>query len=290
MTGWLERIAPALTQAWVGWYTNGLPGEIRAVRRAEVDSDLHDHQRDAQDGGEGRLSIALEIVRRLVLGVPDDLGWRRETLRQHHGTAIEGRIGTMSITTNQMRWMSVCGVVSGALLIGARLVPMVMGTESGRAEPGVFVLLVSALALLGVLGLYLQHRGSVGWTGRVGAWLMLAGWAGVLFGFGVATIVRSGSVLALAFLPVNLGFLIGIPLGFLLLGIGLPSPTRRVPLVVGCYLVAVYAAGLVPGVPRILLGNEAQTIMWGIGLAGIGIAVWSGTRTGTRQPDSPARV
>ena len=36
----LQEIAPALTRAWVEWYTNGMPAELRDVRRAEVDSDL----------------------------------------------------------------------------------------------------------------------------------------------------------------------------------------------------------------------------------------------------------
>jgi len=174
--------------------------------------------------------------------------------------------------------MSLCGVLGGALLVGARLVEMGIGMERMRAMPGVFVLM-ALLAILGVMGLYVQHRGGIGWTGRAGFFLMLAGWAGVLVGSTVTIFAES----PLAFLPLNLGWVVAIPLGFLLLGIGLPSPSRTAPLIVGCYLVGGYVA-LVPIVQAVLapaavlLGNEAQTIMMGLGLAGIGYAVWSGTR------------
>jgi hypothetical protein len=47
-----------------------------------------------------------------------------------------------------------------------------------------------------------------------------------------------GSAAFLVFLPVNIGFLVVIPLGFILLGFGLPRPSRTMPLVVGCYLLA----------------------------------------------------
>ena len=275
----LQDIAPACARAWLRLYTSGMPADLRDARHADVNTDLWEHQHDAHGEGASRLAIAAEILLRTFVGVPDDLGWRREAMP--HGAVIEGRIGTMAITVGQLRWMSLCGVLGGGLLVGARLVEMGIGMERMGALPGVFVLM-ALLAILGVMGLYVQHRGGIGWTGRAGFFLMLAGWAGVLVGSTVTIFAES----PLASLLDILGWVVAIPLGFLLLGIGLPSPSRTAPLIVGCYLVGGYVA-LVPIVQAVLapaavlLGPEAQTIMMGLGLAGIGYAVWSGTRNGS---------
>jgi uncharacterized protein (TIGR03435 family) len=52
-----------------------MPPPLRALRRAEIDSDLWESQRHA---GRGSSRDAFHILLRLLLGVPDDLGWRLE--------------------------------------------------------------------------------------------------------------------------------------------------------------------------------------------------------------------
>ena len=41
-------LAVGMTRSWVTLYTSGLPRELRDARRAEIDSDLWEHQRTAE--------------------------------------------------------------------------------------------------------------------------------------------------------------------------------------------------------------------------------------------------
>jgi len=63
----------ACVQWWTRLYTWGLPSDVRTVRREEIDSDLWEstHELTMTDG-----EIVLQMVTRLVFGMPDDLGWR----------------------------------------------------------------------------------------------------------------------------------------------------------------------------------------------------------------------
>jgi hypothetical protein len=67
-----ERVA----EAWVAFYTRGLPSEVRDDRRAELRSDLWEHRRHAAADGHGRLRWSLQVGGRVVRGMPDDLWWR----------------------------------------------------------------------------------------------------------------------------------------------------------------------------------------------------------------------
>jgi hypothetical protein len=65
----------ALVRGWVALYTFGLPGVVRARRRAEIDADLAEETLDAVrhatvEGLAGRRVI------RLLMGLPADLAWR----------------------------------------------------------------------------------------------------------------------------------------------------------------------------------------------------------------------
>jgi hypothetical protein len=68
------RVTVALVRVWTRAYTWHLPADVRAQRRAEIESDLWESQRaDTLDA-----CLPAHIVARLVFGVPDDLRWRRE--------------------------------------------------------------------------------------------------------------------------------------------------------------------------------------------------------------------
>lgn len=75
MTLWL-RLATSAVRAWTRFYTWRLEPSVREARRAEIESDLWEHL----NAEEGR-SLPLEIVCRLVLGIPDDMRWRVEQMR-----------------------------------------------------------------------------------------------------------------------------------------------------------------------------------------------------------------
>jgi hypothetical protein len=63
-------------EGWVACYTRGLPEAVRDARRAELRSDLHEHLRQAAGDGHGRLRVWLQVLGRMVRGMPDDLAWR----------------------------------------------------------------------------------------------------------------------------------------------------------------------------------------------------------------------
>jgi TonB family protein len=70
------RAAIAVVRLWTHIYTYRLPCALREARRAEVASDIWHSVHDPDRGSPSRL--ALHVILRLLLGVPDDLGWRLE--------------------------------------------------------------------------------------------------------------------------------------------------------------------------------------------------------------------
>ena len=70
--------AIALTRAWTALYTRGLPPDLRAERREEIDCDLWEHRR-AGLRRRRAVSTAAHILLRLALGIPADFVWRLET-------------------------------------------------------------------------------------------------------------------------------------------------------------------------------------------------------------------
>ena len=75
MSDLASRVAIAAVRAWTTVYTSGLPSAQRDARREEIDSDLWESVDDATSD---RRALALQIVARLIIGIPDDLGWRSE--------------------------------------------------------------------------------------------------------------------------------------------------------------------------------------------------------------------
>lgn len=74
----LLAFAIAFARAWTATYTRGLPADVRAERREEIDCDLWHHQRLAELQREPVTGTAVEILVRVVLGIPSDLLWRVE--------------------------------------------------------------------------------------------------------------------------------------------------------------------------------------------------------------------
>ena len=74
------KVAVGLVQWWVHLYTLGMGHAVADARRAEVESDLweclHDRRSDADFSAR-----SIEILGRLVRGVPADLAWSMEERR-----------------------------------------------------------------------------------------------------------------------------------------------------------------------------------------------------------------
>lgn len=77
MTAALVRLAVMLVRGWTGAYTWGMPPAVRSAQGAEIESDLWECQHAETPG----VRLAIEIMSRLVLGIPDDLGWRGDHQR-----------------------------------------------------------------------------------------------------------------------------------------------------------------------------------------------------------------
>ena len=71
-------LASRITQRWVRAYTAHLDPARRDTRRAEIASDLWEHEADARRTGLGSLRMNAQMLRRLLAGIPADLSWRRQ--------------------------------------------------------------------------------------------------------------------------------------------------------------------------------------------------------------------
>lgn len=222
-------IAAALTRAWVRLYTIGMPADLRETRRGEIEADLWDQEKDAHEKGIPAAVSEMEILLRAVLGVPDDLSWRFEAIQARRAASLTRRIPMWSLSTRQLRWMGLAGLLSGFLWAGNVLtLPTKFGSWWAYGH-----IALSILFIVGLLGVYMHHREQAGTVGKAGFILLFASFAAwsalniLNTGFGV-----DDGALAMDLLGVTWVFL--LPPGFLLLGIGLKGPGRAVPLVVGC--------------------------------------------------------
>ena len=274
----VQEIASALARAWVRLYTRRMPPDLRELRRAEIDADLWEQQRDAREGGVPQATVAVETLLRTVIGIPDDVGWCFEATSARRAAAIEGRIGTMAISVRQTRWMGLCGLLGGALWAGSSFVEVPLGNFG--------YLILWPLFSLGMVGLYVQQHGRAGKAGLAGLILLLAGFASMLT-VGVAGMFfgLSGEALLMNILAAG-AMVVMLPIGFLLMGIGMPSPSRRVPLIVGlclCAWILIGVAGRVlsdyyPFAATWFRGDSpvagAAFFLMGIGLVAIGYSVF----------------
>lgn len=81
MSSSFEDRSVRVTLWWVRRYTAGLRADLVSARRAEVDSDLAEHQINREADGWEAKKIARERRSRLARGIANDVGWRRDALR-----------------------------------------------------------------------------------------------------------------------------------------------------------------------------------------------------------------
>ena len=257
------RTAAALTRAWVRLYTVGMPADLRETRRAEIEADLWEHQRDAQASGMSRTVLAVEILLRTFTGLVDDLSWRVEAISARRVAAPERRMPMTILARRQTRWMGLAGLLGGILWAGRYLMPV----EPATAVRAYGHIGMSILFIAGLTGFYAQQRGRAGWAGKAGfafLYTSLVAWfavnfLGTVFAVGDQTLVMN-----------LLGVAFALPLGpgFLLLGLGLNGPARVVPLAIGC----AFAAWVL--VPRVLTPYFPAVANWNRGDSPLGIAVF----------------
>jgi len=144
-------LAVGMTRSWVAVYTSGLPRELRDGRRAEIDSDVWEHRQIAELTEEPQGETALQLLARLVLGVPSDLMWRLES-----GHSVRNERSISMNESGAMRSLVAVGVVVALFLvvtgIGAVVDSLVQGDlASGQAGFGAISVLAGAAVGSGLL-------------------------------------------------------------------------------------------------------------------------------------------
>jgi len=81
----LTRASIAVVLSWVRLYTWRMPRAVREARIAEIESDLWESSQDDNRSG----PRPLQIIARLLIGIPDDLQWRAEQIAAlSHGARL----------------------------------------------------------------------------------------------------------------------------------------------------------------------------------------------------------
>jgi hypothetical protein len=99
------RLACTLVRGWTQFYTCSLPAARRDARRAEIASDLWECQQDV--GSRYGLQEALQVVARLVLGVPDDVAW--VLMQVPNGRAVMVSVATLIVLVVAWLYAQVLG-------------------------------------------------------------------------------------------------------------------------------------------------------------------------------------
>ena len=139
---------------WVGVYTSRLPPRHAVERRNEILSDLWEHHTDAVQAGRSRLRHNLEVIERVLSGIPADLSWRRGIQQSHQ------RLDTGDPMTNQQstpRSTTVLIAVAGLGIIAPFPFVALLGTGL-RSRELLWVLGSFALAAVLAVGLGLRLR------------------------------------------------------------------------------------------------------------------------------------
>jgi hypothetical protein len=179
-----RSFAHRLCLRWVRWYTHGLPRDAAERRRAEVASDLWEHERDASEAGLSDLAISVEVVGRVLSGMPADLSWRRALGRQPRTRLVNGG-KHMSKHAERLEGIFLVLVAFNIALAAAMLPVTGSDVLYGIRALAVVALLVAGLALrtrapMSSLGLVV-----IGAAGMVSLWF----WLPPLYLLGFATIV-----------------------------------------------------------------------------------------------------
>lgn len=105
-----------LVRWWAHRYTAGLDRRTAAFRCAEIDSDLVEHDRARCEAGWPASRIERERMRRLLAGIPADIGWRHDRLRLRAHRVVASI--TLSVTTMFQPLLAAYYVAFAAYLLG----------------------------------------------------------------------------------------------------------------------------------------------------------------------------
>jgi hypothetical protein len=123
-------------------YTRGLDADVRDARRAEIDSDIFEHQQIGTNHRQHRTGAA--IAGRTLRGALGDLAWRREerAMSQTQAETPERRSTPMTGPARHLRWLAFIPLVPAApfLFFG------IMWTAAVQLSVGI-ALMLTAVAI-----------------------------------------------------------------------------------------------------------------------------------------------
>ncbi len=150
------NLGPWLCRRWVKIYTSCLPRELAEQRRHEITSDLWEHRNDSTNAGRSALSHNLDVIDRVLSGIPADLSWRKGIQQSQ----LRLQTGDPMVKTRQIPRSTIALIVLAAFGIATPL-PFValLGTGIKTAE---IAWMLGCLGLAAVLaaGLVLRLRGT----------------------------------------------------------------------------------------------------------------------------------
>ena len=160
--------ASTVVRRWVGLYTRGLVAELRDGRRAEIESDLWAQAVESTVAGQGSTSVEIEMVTRLVLGMPADIGWRWSHRGERPSTDRK-EIVMQEPRSHQV--LTMIGIVVALLGLGYGLIEGFRSFAQNvpyPAEPLAVALLLFGPGLA-LVGLAIVHRNPIGgWLAVIG--------------------------------------------------------------------------------------------------------------------------
>lgn len=127
----VER-ASSLVLRWCDLYTRGLPLAVASQRRAELESDLHDHRTAAASAS--RSSVARDVLVRALLGAPADLSWRTHQARACRSSPSPEVTMTARAPLDGWTWSAY--LVGGVVLAWSAIIGIGMLLDARNAAAG----------------------------------------------------------------------------------------------------------------------------------------------------------
>jgi hypothetical protein len=188
---WSLDLAIGITRGWTATYTRGLPHDLRAERREEIDSDLWEHQRLADLQRAPMTGTATEVLFRLILGMPEDITWRLEA-----GAASTSKRRNSVNDTLIMRVGFLVALLPLLALVANGVGIVAGGGEwDSRTEQVLWGLAFTACPLVSIVGLWLSAT-----MPRLGIGLVVAGVVSIsLIMFWIAVITVPIGIVIIAF-------------------------------------------------------------------------------------------
>ena len=107
--------AVGLVRAWVRLYTAGLPPALRDARREEINADIWEQAQETAVRPRTGPPLALHLLHRWLLGLPDDLLWRLAHLRTRNLHPKEGAM----VHANDYKTLTILTGTIAVLLLAA---------------------------------------------------------------------------------------------------------------------------------------------------------------------------